>query len=421
MRPRLNITPLSARVDEQLTIVLEGLPASSRVAICARLRDQGGREWRSEGVFTADASGGVDLATQGPESGTYGGADSMGLLWSMETDPPAVAFTTSLDRALVYFTASVEGEVVATSALEWRAVDPGVSRVPVRDDGLIATLFLPASAPPHPVVITLGGSGGGLSESAAALFASHGIAGFALAYFGVEHLPKGLKHFPIEYFATALQWLRKRPDIRSGAIAVSGVSRGGELALLLGSMYPEIKAVLGWVPSGLVHGGFPRDGDGSFSAWSYQGADLPFVGVDDAAIGMGDTPIRYTPGFVAALRDVSAVEAATIPVERINGPVLLLSGADDQMWPSSLLSEIAMRRLRERGHDFKDEHISYEGAGHLISRPYLPCTTTRVFHPVLGIDLACGGSAAAYAHANADSWKRALDFLTQRFASLNAR
>ena len=50
---------------------------------------------------------------------------------------------------------------------------------------------------------------------------------------------------------------------------------------------------------------------------------------------------------------------ATIPVERINGPVLLISGEDDQMWPSRTLAEIAMERLRAHRHPYPDEHIAY--------------------------------------------------------------
>jgi hypothetical protein len=35
----------------------------------------------------------------------------------------------------------------------------------------------------------------------------------------------------------------------------------------------------------------------------------------------------------------------TIPVEKIGGPMLLVSGTDDQVWPTTPLSEIAMERL----------------------------------------------------------------------------
>ncbi len=45
----------------------------------------------------------------------------------------------------------------------------------------------------------------GLWEHAAALLASHGYAALALAYFGVEDVPKDLINIPLEYFGTALR------------------------------------------------------------------------------------------------------------------------------------------------------------------------------------------------------------------------
>ena len=54
--------------------------------------------------------------------------------------------------------------------------------------------------------------------------------------------------------------------------------------------------------------------------------------------------------------------AAEIPVERINGPVMLISGTDDQVWPATVLSEFAVRRLRAHSHPFAVEHLVYEGA-----------------------------------------------------------
>src|SRR5215831_7035190 len=112
-------------------------------------------------------------------------------------------------------------------------VDWSVKPIPVRDDGLVGTLFLPSTPPPYPVVITLGGSGpGGAFTPPAILLASNGIAALALAYFGVEGLPPALVRIPLEYFDKAIRWCQSRRDLRPNAIAVAGGSRGGELALL---------------------------------------------------------------------------------------------------------------------------------------------------------------------------------------------
>jgi uncharacterized protein len=45
------------------------------------------------------------------------------------------------------------------------------------------------------------------------------------------------------------------------------------------------------------------------------------------------------------MADREAVVRATIPVEHTNGPVLLLSGEDDQLWPSPVLVGVTAARV----------------------------------------------------------------------------
>jgi dienelactone hydrolase len=300
-------------------------------------------------------------------------------------------------------------------------IDSGVRSIVVREDGLVGTLFLPAGPPPYPVVITVGGSGPGIFAMPALSLALHGIATLALAYFGVEHLPQELKRIPLEYFGRAIRWLTNREDIRPGTIGIAGGSRGGELALLIAVTCPEIKAVVGWAPSGLMYAGLSRHAVGApVAAWCYGGRDLPFARFDAAAVDWNQRPIRLTPGFIAGLSDTATVSAAEIPVERINGPVLLISGTDDQVWPSSLLADMAVRRLRDREHPFSVEHACYEGAGHGIMppHPYAFFGATHLVHPVTGHDFELGGTPELNAKASADSWERIVTLFDERFESL---
>jgi len=109
---------------------------------------------------------------------------------------------------------------------------------------LVGTLFCPDTSGPHPAVITLGGVGGGLREGGAEALASEGFA--ALAYFGLEGLPRELVEIPLEYFARAIAWLKSQPEVDAKRIAVVGNPKGGELALLLGATYPkEVRAIVG--------------------------------------------------------------------------------------------------------------------------------------------------------------------------------
>jgi dienelactone hydrolase len=292
------------------------------------------------------------------------------------------------------------------------ALDPGIQTIQVRDDGLVGTFYLPRTPPPWPAVIVVGGSGPGIFGLPGLMFASEGIASLALAYFGMPGLPKAFERIPLEYFEAAIRWLERRTDVRSDAIAVAGASRGGELALLLAATCPELKAAVSWVGSGLTYGGVISIGAPPVAGWTHRGVDLPYAGFVPAAL-TNATPVSLTPGFLAALDDVETVAAAEIPVERINGPVLLISGTDDAVWPATVLSEYAVRRLRAHGHPHAVEHLVYEGAGHIIGPPVpgLNFDVTHGVHPIIGLDFAFGGTPEKNTAASLDSWPRILTFL----------
>src|SRR5918999_3317438 len=135
--------------------------------------------------------------------------------------------------------------------------EAGVVRKPVREEGLVGTLFLPDASAPRAAVLALGGAGGGLSEGAAETLAGEGFAALALAYFGLDGLPRELVEIPLEYFEGAIAWLGGHPEVDAGRVAVVGNSKGGELALLLGATYPrEVGAVVGYAPSPISGRGY---------------------------------------------------------------------------------------------------------------------------------------------------------------------
>jgi dienelactone hydrolase len=226
---------------------------------------------------------------------------------------------------------------------------------------------------------------------------------------------------PLEYFESALAWLAQQPDARGDAIAVMGGSKGGELSLLLGATYPQIRAVVGLVPSHVLHAGVEAntgDSPAKRSSWSYQESSLPFVPRGaltrtSERSGSDDEPIAVVSLYLAALSDERAAERATIPVEKINGPVLLVSARDDQMWPSALMADRVVERLENYRHPFPFRHLAYADAGHRIIPPYLPTTILAARHPVRNLVFAFGGTPKATAYAQADSWPRIVRFLEE--------
>ena len=421
-RIRMLLSPNDLLIDEIPSLELLGCDPGERIILRAELEDDAGARWRSWAEFEADKDGGVRPARQPARDGTYSGIDPAGLYWSMRLQTEAGepgGFASGSLRPLTMTFHVDRGDNVVRERLTRRFVDPDVEIIEVRDDGLVGTLFLPPGGAAAPAIVTLGGSGGAMrgARESAALLASRGFVAMSLAYFAMDGLPDHLIEIPLEYFERALTWLRRHPAVDGGKVGISGVSRGGELVLLLGSTFPElIDAIVAWVPSNVLWAGIgPGNSAIGSPSWSYDGAPLPFMPdrvtpEQDAEI-LGDEPVALTRRYLINLEDRAAVRRAAIPVERIRCPLLLVSGDDDAMWPSTLMSEMVVERLAEHNHQYHYQHLRYSGAGHGIRAPHLPTTVTAGRHPIRGFMVAHGGDPAAHAHARQHAWPAALEFL----------
>lgn len=405
--PQIDISPSHSLVDQRLDIRLAGLEPNQPVTLEAEARDSLGRVWQSYAAFTSDNLGKVDLGTERPQSGTYNVVDSMGLFWSLHLSDPGGSGNLNFEddetpKAMeVTITAKVDGKAVASEKVRREIAADGVSRAPLRQDGMAGILFRPPGPGSHPAVVVLAGAEGGLHADQAALLASHGLTSLALAYFGYDSLPPSLKDIPLEYFIEAIRWLQAQDGVRPDRVAVVGASRGGELALELGATFPEIKAVVAYVPSNYIG---PSE-DSTEPAWTFRGQAVPYVTDFDTI-------------FSAARGDATAAQharGALIPVEKINGPVLLVSAKDDRIWPSLLMSGDMIRRLAELHHPYLDKQLSYDGAGHLILQmvPYLPYTAQRDPPNVMRYINYYGGTASGDAFAEEDSWPQVISFLQE--------
>ena len=426
-RVQLQVEPRKAMSDVPLAITVSQLAPDSEVTIRASMTIGSG-QWAAQATCRADAQGNIDLSATAPVAGSYADADPMGLIWSMQPTADAARYDiiehwASLEPSIITFTVGQNDTVLAQTKVERLMLAPGVTREQVRDQGIFATLFLPPGAGPHPAIILLTGSGGGLNETGAALYAAHGFAAFTIAYFNYQSLPESLVDIPLELFETAIAYLGARAEINSERLAVTGVSRGGELALLLASMFPQLKAVIADAPSGIVWSGLGvNNPPGSDPAWTWRGKAIPFM--DDefdpmiyayiAEYIQREEAMPLTPSFRETMRrNPATAKKAEIAVENIGGAVLMLSGADDAMWPSTELAEVAMQRLRAHNFPHPFQHISYPEVGHLLLPPYTPTTLVDLKHPLDGGFYAFGGQPRAIYQAGVDAWRRKLAFLQQ--------
>lgn len=233
----------------------------------------------------------------------------------------------------------------------------------VQHAGLVAQFYRPERPGPHPAVLAFGGSEGGLQSGQASgeLLAPHCIAVLALAYFRAPGLPATLDQVPLEYFVTALDHLAAQGSVDPARIGVVSGSRGSEAALWLASHDARIRSVVVATPSHSAWGGRTTEG----SAWTFGGKPWPWL------TPAQDSTLSQLRRFELALQDVDRVRSTRFPVERINGAVLLISAEQDQIWPSTAMSEDIARHLSQAGFKHAVRHDRYP-TGHGFSQETAP-------------------------------------------------
>lgn len=294
----------------------------------------------------------------------------------------------------------------------------------IAESGVQALFAQPDGDGPWPAVVAFGGSSGGLGPSGgwAAALAAEGFATLAVGYFGAPGLPAALREIEVEVVERAVAWLFDHEYVAGDTVAVMGISRGSELALLAGALLDRIGPVVAFAPSGISWSALGPAGPIDAPAWTFRGTPIPYATTaDPAALGLQmnpslGEPFALRPVFEAGLAEPTRWSDAEIAVEDVKGPILLVSGEADAMWPSTPMGELIERRAAGRGLAHPVVHLHYPDAGHTgAGVPEFP-GETEVRHPLTGMTYALGGTPDGNAAARADSWPRVIEFLRAALA-----
>src|SRR6188472_4129136 len=362
----VRIEPADALLDAPLRMEVDGADDGAPIRLTLSATSTDGVLWSGSRTVRADNEGRISV-----DAGT--------LLASLQPtgvpESPKLGLFPRDDALTVRVEARAGDRVLGEATAVRRMFATGVSSVELtaQRDSLVAHYWTGAPGTRRPTaVIALGGSEGGYGNGLQArLLASHGYPVLELAYFGAPGRPKELRSIPLEYLASALRWLHARPGVED--VVVVGASRGGELALLIGSTYPElVQGVAAYAPGYAVVPG----------SWTRLGEPVPSTANPDPRI----------------------------PVERIRGHVLLVAGAADQVWNSAYAVSAVSERRDEHGG--QTEGFTFPDAGHglTVAVPYLPFPTEATFE---GLTLVSGGTRQADALARTASWQRLLALLQQ--------
>lgn len=286
------------------------------------------------------------------------------------------------------------------------------------------TLFMPDAPNRRTGVLVVPGSDGGVPEGIAERIAVHGYPSLALGYFGCTGRPPHLENIELGYFKTAIESFRESVD----TLVLLGYSRGGELVLILASLFPElVEGVVALAPSSFVTGGFPYP---NRPAWLLNGQPLSafikgltsdredLLESEDLAQACKDglipfhentseDPYEITDLFLARHRQDPL---APIPVERMTCPLLVISGEQDKIWPAALYARELQKRLDASQSTIPRKFLIYPHAGHGIIAPY----EAPIYHPLGGFWCSLGGTPAGNQQASNEAWNHILEFINMR-------
>jgi len=410
---KIIIDPAAAIYGTAFSLKVVGLNPGEIVSLSASSTDARGVKWESRAEFKADKNGLIDPADQAPMKGDYVEKDALGLLWSMKPVNIKKEMPYSNDRekglSITFSLTNSKGEITTSELIRYyENPEKKLSCIQLDEDGLKGFLYSPDMDKKYPGIILLGGSNGGAIKWMAKAIASDGFAVLTLPYWKYPDLPQNLVSIPLEYFLKATGWMNRQKPVQKGNIGLIGGSRGGELVLLLGSMFDEFKAIVAWVPAAHLWQGmeFTR----LVPCWTYKGKSLPFLG---SVVSEEELKKFYTREITSFRQyfekdlkrlDPDLIKKATIPVEKIKAPILLVSGTDDLTWPSAEFSEMIIQRLIKHGFKYDYKHIKGENAGHQVFIPDFIPDTFRSFN---------GGTRKAELRWSIKSWKQTLLFLHQ--------
>ena len=391
---RLLVSQVVSLYDVPLDIRVTGLNPGDAITLQLETSD---RQWSARATFIARQSA-LDLDNVAPVSGSYSGVHGMGLFEALAPRQHGAFLPDGPGPVVFTLTASAPGSRTVTVRLTREMTGPGVTcaRLTVSSNGFYGLYCAPA---PHSglrvPVLVFGGSEGGLATAATAeLLASRGFPALALAYFDEPGLPDALDRIPLEYFARAARWLGARPGAEAQQLTVWGDSRGSEAALLIGAYFPGIvHAVIAGSPSSVVNGptSLTHQVPPTDPAWTLGGQPLP------VGLPLWDPTSWGDP-------------AAVIPVQKIRGPVLLLVGGDDMLWPSPAYARAIMSRLDEYHDRYLHQELVFPNAGHSVGGAFPYEVGTVTFTTPTG-PLLLGGTQFANSVAGTSAWQHVLAFL----------
>lgn len=384
------VTPPLIRYSSVLWPVpleLVGAVPGSRLRIASALDTDRG-SWRSSATYTVPASGVLDLATARPQLAPFREPDSVGLFWSLagpELVGPALAAQWMRETLPVRLTAFDGDRVVATRSFALQGLadglrpytlytrdlaGPSAGRLPreTHEDQPVAR-YWNATSPERPITPAVlmfdDPSPGASSAFTAPLLARFGASVLVLPLTSARDGVRASGVIDSTTVEGALDWLAEQPSVDGRAIFAYGTGVAEPLALWAATRFPN-----------RVHGLFAAGGAPELLC-------LPSGSTAPAFERGAGLPCRVAPEPVSP--------SSVIPLDAVDGPVVLACGARDAVLASACAGQAALAGTR--GVRAGDAILRAAEAGHEVTVP-----------PGLPIALPRGAQAQATERARIAFW-----------------
>ena len=405
----IKISPKEIIQGDNVDILISGLKPFSEYKIVLQSIFDKKSNCYSEAFYVSNNKGEIDIDNFESVGGDFYGKDSLGLFYNIYARDEAPEYLLIKNRKEIlpkkqqnFIQIVKDDNLIAKQSFELSILSKKVNHIKIREKGIKADLFLANKT--KNLLMVFGGSEGDneVSSFLAQVLASKGYNTCAISYFFAEGQQKKMTNIPLETIdKTLISVKREMGGIEE--LYIHGSSKGAELALLYASLNSTVNGVIAVSPSSVVLQSFNKS---PHSTWTYKGKEVEYMQFNyDGKLKLDKYNRKiYAHYYFPFLEKVK--DDAKIKVENIEGDIILFSGKDDLLWPSSYMADMISDRISENKNSFIFKNYQYENVGHYFYVPYLPTYWEKHY--------ATGGIEKDNAYAQLDAWNKLLQYLESK-------
>lgn len=383
MRPLISIESKTKFADDDFDIQIYNLQKNQLYQIIlstqnfycmtAKMSTSTNSLWKSTAYFKSDKNGYISINHFPSVKGDYIGIWPMGLFYNMKIQKKKRIHLTMRAEDVPYNKEVLlnikiyteQGKLLASKDFIRYYQSPNVISEEIYFKKSYGRLYYNRDCSNAPAIIVLSGSDGRIekAQNIAQLLSNKGYVTLALAYFGLNKIPKYLSKIPIENIEECISFLQSLEFVNENKIGIFGRSKGAEYALVSASIVSGIKCVVVNSPIHACVEGIRGFLPSRESSWCYMDNELPYTEF---------SWINMFKNFCFRKQTEKFSEKSVILVEKIKAPILISGSIKDEVWNSEQAIKKINNRLRMNSFKYPYSYKLYSSIGHMMPCAYQP-------------------------------------------------